>query len=87
MCFCLKFRAGTSQRDIRDAMEWFAEKMTEGTACREYTVSWKRVKMEPRRILLKRYDIACKRLQKAKAQQLALAAMLNPRENGWTEGA
>ena len=60
MCFCLKFPAKTSKEDVRTAMEFFAEKQTAGTACHEYTVSYKQVKMRPRNILIKQHNIALK---------------------------
>jgi hypothetical protein len=80
MCYCLKLKAGLSTKDVRYYMESYAERITQGTACHEYSVTYQRVKLPTRKELLKKYDVICKRKQKIHDRWQALAALLNPKD-------
>ena len=80
ICHCLQINASLGKKDIRYEMERYAEKITQGTACREYSVTYRRVNMVGRRELFKKYDVACKSQQNIRERCQALAAMLNLRK-------
>ena len=80
ICHCLEVAGKHDARDVRVIMERHAEDITRGTACREYTVSWQKVRLPKRRALVKIYHQACERKDRAEAVWKKLAAMLHPRK-------
>jgi hypothetical protein len=57
---CVALAAGTKRSAALEVAKDWAERATAGTACHEYTVTVRRVKIPPRTELLKRWERLCK---------------------------
>lgn len=74
------FPAGTPKDSIKHRLEqWCAGFPAWDKSENRISYGFKKVKIPPRRELLKKYDAVCKRKHKIESEWKTLAAMLNPR--------
>lgn len=78
ICRCLELTSGLSKEDVRDIMKNYADRLTAYTGCREHEVSYGRVRLLPRRLLLKKYRSICASKEKLNTKWMELSSMLNP---------
>jgi hypothetical protein len=74
---CFALPASLTAKEVREIMEQRADEETHGTACYEFSVQWRQVKVPAKPTLQARWEAACDAYDKASKRRNELRAMLS----------
>lgn len=79
ICECWELESGLKKQQVKDIVDDWADGIMNNSPIESATVSWEKVKLPSRKILLEKHSTICKRESNIRKERQKLAAMLNPR--------